>query len=553
MTLRLTQFGRAATAATAALALLAVDAGSSVARVETAADPAVTASAGHRTAVLAAGQIDAPIPALQWRACNDGTGLRCARADVPLDYDRPLGETISLKLVKRVATPKSGQPKIGTLFVNPGGPGGPSSGVVSIFARLLGDRVRQRFDVIGIDPRGIGGSAPVRCRIVDAAPPYPRRAFPMTAREVSSRLRFDRYLRKSCRQGGNTILDHMTTADTARDMDLIRQAVGDEKLSYYGVSYGTYLGATYAAMFPDRVRAVIADGVLDPVAWATGRNGAGTREPFSARLGSGYGASEAMTSALEVCDRVGKTRCAFAGDALTKWRRLMNRFRQGPVRLSDGYLLHYADIVSYTLGGLYNRASYRPLMRDLRDLYRMTFDQTTATAAYGPSDSSRLRDRMAERERAVPYASYGPGFSPGFEAVACADTVNPDDPEAWVAAGVRADRRGPWFGRPWTWVSSPCARWPGSDSDAYRGPFRRTTASPVLIVGNAHDPATPVSGAYALHRLFGNSRMFTLNTWGHGAIGESRCVTDRFSAYLISGALPPEGSVCQADRALYPR
>jgi len=165
-----------------------------------------------------------------------------------------------------------------------------------------------------------------------------------------------------------------------------------------------------------------------------------------------------MTSALKACDRVGKRRCAFAGDALAKWRQLMNRYRQGPVRLPDGFRLHYADVVSYTLGALYGRAYYRPLMRDLRDLYRMTFDRAKSTTSYSSSDSSRLRERMTERVPAMPYGSYGPRFSPAFEGVACADTLNPADPRTWVSAGINADRRGPWFGRLWTWVSSACAR-----------------------------------------------------------------------------------------------
>src|SRR4029079_10964963 len=174
----------------------------------------------------AARQVDAPVPTLGWTACGDGSGLQCADARVPLDYDHPTGHTMRLHMTRLKADPLAGQTKIGTLFVNPGGPGGPSSQVPGIFARLLGKQIHHRFDVVGIDPRGIGGAPIARCRIPEQAPPGFPRAFPMTSPEVKRVIVFNRYLRESCREGGSPIIDHMTTADTARDMDLIRQAAG---------------------------------------------------------------------------------------------------------------------------------------------------------------------------------------------------------------------------------------------------------------------------------------------------------------------------------------
>ncbi len=500
-----------------------------------------------------ADQVQAPVPELHWSRCYSGSRLQCTTARVPLDYDRPNGPTIRLNLSRLRATPAPGHQPTGTLFVNPGGPGGPSSGVTDIFGRLLGSSVRRHFDIVGIDPRGIGGSTPVRCRIPEPAPPYLGRAFPMTAAEINRTIAFNRYFRTSCRKGGNPILDHMTTADTARDMDLIRQAVGDDKLTYYGISYGTFLGATYARLFPGRVRALITDGVLDPVAWSTGRHGSGARLPFSTRLRSGHGAAEALLSAFEVCDRVGRARCRFAGDATGKWRSMMNRLRTAPVRLSDGSRLHYADVVAGVLGALYSRQSYGPVMRDLQRIWTHLPNPAVAARQAYTADGVlvRVKDRLAGHVRDLPYG-YGPRFSPGFEGVACADTVNPTNPRAWVRAAADSERGQPWFGRLWTWASAACPRWPGSHADAYRGPWRIRTGYPVLIVGNSHDPATPISGARALHRSFGNSRLFQLNGWGHGAIGQSRCVTRTFSAYLVHRKLPSGGTVCQPDKGLFP-
>jgi pimeloyl-ACP methyl ester carboxylesterase len=563
-----------ALAALTALTLSITDVAPAVGGTPDSARAAVSASASASASHARATeprQVDAPVPVLDWQPCNDGSGLQCADPRVPLDYDDPTGATMKLHMTRLKANPGPGQTKIGTVFVNPGGPGGPSSQVPGIFAPLLGKQIHHRFDVVGIDPRGIGGAPIARCRISEPAPPGFGRAFPMTTPEVKRVITFNRYLRTSCREGGTTILDHMTTADTARDMDLIRQAVGDEKLTYYGISYGTYLGATYARMFPGRVRALITDGVLDPVAWSTGRNGTGTTQPFSYRLRSGHGAAEALTSAFKVCDRVGKTRCKFAGNATGKWRSMVTRLRKGPVTFPNGKF-YYADLVGGSLGALYSRSDYRPLMRDLQNLWVNFPHPQTRTRSGGvnlsPADAAvveRTRTRLAERERVLPWADssvrtagttgpgFGPLFFPMFEGVACADSVNPTDPFAWQRFANRSETHGqPWFGRLWTWASQACPRWPGSHADAYRGPWSIRTDTPVLIVGNTHDPATPISGARALHKLFKNSRLVTMNGWGHGALGESECVRRSFQAYLVHQDLPPAGKTCLPNKALFP-
>lgn len=229
----------------------------------------------------------------------------------------------------------------------------------------------------------------------------------------------------------------------------------------------------------------------------------------------------------------------------------MNRLRESSVKLSDGSRLHYADVVAGVLGALYSRPYYRPVMRDLQRLWNHF--PSSATAKTGTADDSliRSRDRLAERIRDLPYG-YGPQFYPGFEGVACADSVNPRHPRAWARAAAQSEHGQPWFGRLWTWASAACPNWPGSDADAFRGSWHVRTAYPVLIAGNRHDPATPISGARALHRLFGNSRMFELNGWGHGALDTSRCVTRTFSAYLVHRTLPAGGTVCQPDKGLFP-
>jgi pimeloyl-ACP methyl ester carboxylesterase len=505
----------------------------------------------------------APIPTLNWHACFGGD-LECTRAAVPLDYDDPAGATVSIFMSRLLARDQAH--RIGSLFVNPGGPGVPASLVVQPIAGALGPQVRDRFDVIGIDPRGTGRSQQVRCQSDTAAPDFPAATVPLTLRQARPLIRFDSWVADSCADQANDILDHMSTADTARDMDLIRQAVGDSALSYYGISYGTYLGATYAAMFPDDVRAIVVDGVLDPVAWSTGRAGRGDELPFSTRLRSGVGAWEALTSAFAECDRVGKTRCRFAGRIADEWRALIQRLRRGRIHLRGGGSINYSGLVEGALGSLYDRRSVRFLFHAVDNLYRMAVQPGRPAAGKGSvlHDLRRLADRAPDNPyapTAVSGAAAGRGgdaararpIFPSFEGISCADSVNPIDPTAWVRAGAIADRQGPWFGRAWTWASGSCAHWPGSKDDAFTGPWRTATAQPLLVIGNFHDPATPISGARTVNTLFEGSRMISLNTWGHGAIGHSACVTERIQRYLVHLGLPPNGLVCQPNKQLFPR
>ena len=242
---------------------------------------------------------------------------------MPLDHARPRGAAISIAVIRLPATDPTR--RIGSLFLNPGGPGG--SGVdFTLFAGpfLYTEEVRARFDLVGFDPRGIMRSTALRCFGTPRqwAPYFTRFAFPITPEEEAIWIASDRYLVQACDQRGGRIIDHMTTADVARDLDLLRQAVGDSRLTYAGYSYGSYLGVTYANLFPDKVRALVVDGVLDPIAWATGRAGEGSRIPFSTRLRSDVGAQATLNEFFRLCDAnpdnprvLGPDGCTFSGNS----------------------------------------------------------------------------------------------------------------------------------------------------------------------------------------------------------------------------------------------
>jgi pimeloyl-ACP methyl ester carboxylesterase len=213
--------------------------------------PATAVSTASPTAPATATAAALPVPELRWTDCGDG--FQCATARVPLDYDKPRGARISLALIRLPA----GDParRIGSIFVNPGGPGTSGVGFVRRAGRLLYSReVQARFDLVGFDPRGIIRSTPLRCfnslqQAQAAQPPFP---FPVTPQQERVWIRSDRRIARACADRAGAIIDHMATANVARDLDLLRQAVGDARLSYAGYSYGSYLGTTYANLFRTR-------------------------------------------------------------------------------------------------------------------------------------------------------------------------------------------------------------------------------------------------------------------------------------------------------------
>jgi pimeloyl-ACP methyl ester carboxylesterase len=501
--------------------------------------PPAGASSAPRVSVTGS----AAVPRLHWASCGEGLeAFQCATAVVPLDYDRPNGKQITLALARHPASDPSR--RIGSLFINPGGPGG--SGVDVILQAgdsLYSDEVRARFDLVGFDPRGIIRSTPLRCydTLDDAEADLWPISFPVTKADERVWVRSDRAIARACAERGGPILDHMSTANVARDMDLLRRAVGDRQLTYVGYSYGSYLGATYANLFPGKVRALVVDGVLDPVAWSTGRGDQARTLPFSTRLRSAKGAYATLQEFLRLCD-AGGPNCAFsAGNPKRRFDRLAQRLLRHPVVVIDPegipVTIGYADLIGITLGALYDTS----IWPDLADFLQAVWEQASPRAA--GASLQALRVRLGAGLQQEDY----PNFVEGFPGVACSETHNPATVGAWSRAARAQDRQYPYFGRPWTWISSICQPWPGWDDDHFDGPWDHSTANPVLVVGNLFDPATPYHGAVTVDRLLPRSRLLTLAGWGHTSLFASSCIDSYVNTYLLSSRVPPKGTVCQPD------
>jgi len=488
----------------------------------------------------------APVPSVAWTDCIDVpgvdvTGFQCADVEVPLDYDAPSGASISLALIRLPAQDPVN--RLGSLFVNPGGPGGSGVDYVRGAGKFFPGELRRGYDLIGFDPRGIGASTPLRCfdtmdEAFEALPPF---AFPVTPAEERIQAQADQRLSAACATRGGPIKDHMSTANVARDLDLLRQAVGDQLLNFLGFSYGSYLGVTYANMFPATVGALVVDGVLDPIAWSTGSGTQARTQPFSTRLRSDEGAQATLRQFFKLCDAA-PAGCDFAGDSRRRYEKLADRLLVAPVVLTDQmgeFTVTYADLVGNTLGSMYFAGAWPSLAEFLVEV------ENASSAAAVRQSLVDLRSALGLAEEPEPeYQNYVEGF-PG---VACSETDNPLTFAAWPTAAAKAEARYSYFGRLWTWASSICQPWPAQDADRYTGPWNRRTVTPVLVVGNYYDPATRYDGAVTASRLLPNSRLLSYAGWGHTAfMGGNACIDDAVVSYLTTTTLPRRGTVCQPD------
>ncbi|MDG4794394.1 alpha/beta hydrolase [Micromonospora sp. WMMD1082] len=511
-----------------------------------------TASVAHRTSLAERLRVDrVPTPTLDWYECYEYA--ECATVRLPLDYDNPKGATTEIAVLRVKA--RDQQRKIGSLFLNPGGPGGSGTSIALAAPNFLGDELLDRFDIVGVDPRGVNASDQVKCftSVKEQTRAYEgtNLAFPYTKAEEKAYVAASIRMGRACSTTGRPLSGAMSTAEVARDMDVLRRAVGDKKLTYLGFSYGSILGQYYANIFPDRVRALVIDGVLDPTAWVgTGAAGNVLQE---GRLRSAQGAYQALREILKRCKAVGVAACPLAaGDPVALFELVAKRLKANPLVVEDPdfgeFTITYADFIGAILSGLYGPYGYYDVAYITYELLVLT-DPAAAEATRERVRGSVRQRAAGAREQARAYDfPYDNGLET-FLGVDCTDANHPKDAGSWPARAARADRRDPYFGRIWAWATSPCARdtWTVRDEDRYTGPFNRRTHHPVLVVGNYWDPATNYNGAVASARLLPNSRLLASDNWGHTAYGTSACATGTIDAYLLRLTLPKKGKVCHGD------
>jgi pimeloyl-ACP methyl ester carboxylesterase len=488
----------------------------------------------------------APVLVLNWRSCDGG--FQCATVRVPLDYRHPHGKTISIAVVRhRAADPAR---RVGSLFVNSGGPAEQVESFVAGYGEIPA-ALRARFDIISFDPRGFGFSTAVRCfrtvaaenKFLAALPP-----FPVGARQDSAWERTYARFDARCAQRNGSLLDHDTTADVARDMNLLRQAAGDPVLNYLGLSYGTGLGATYANLFPATVGHMVLDGNLDPVAWTRGG-----RLPSSLRRGSDLASAATMRAFLNLCGKATTAACAFSAGtpAATRARfaGLLHRLLRHPVTIgTPPQTFTYADTLTDVPLG--NVSQWQGGAGLLQQLWAASAAGRRLRAAGSPAN--RTQATTPGGGAAASKTAYT-GLEQAVAAI-CADTADPRTPRDYAAAARLAAARAGGFGLYWAWNEEPCARWPrAAVQDRYAGPWNRRTASPILVIGNTGDPATSYQDSVAMSRDLARGRLLTVDGFGHTEFfNPSTCATSDEIRYLTAGALPPAGTVCQQNGMPFP-
>lgn len=522
-------------------------------------------------------KVDAvPTPKADWFTCDEwAQGADCAMVPLPLDYDQPKGKKTDVAVLRLKATDTS-KKKRGTLFVNPGGPGGSGVQMAAAAEQFVSPAVRKRFDIVGMDPRGTNFSDGVACWKNNGAMQKDLSgfnvAFPNTKTETTAYVKSAEAFGKACSTTGKPMSGSMSTAEVARDMDMMRRVVGDKQLTYLGFSYGTYLGNVYANMFPDRVRAVVIDGVLDPEGWA------GTKYnkslPQTQRIKSGEGAAKAVQEILKRCKTAGEKYCRLAadGDPVKIYKKLMAQLKKKPVILNgeetggEDVELSYADVVSMLLSGLYSPDAgdtTDSILAEISSLMvkpgakgsKLAQRQSAARsdlAARVSSAKDAAKSTAQDKQRQGAAAGWGFPYdnsAEAFQSVLCTDGTNPSRAKNWTTYTDYAQILAPGFGPLWTWSSAPCASstWTSQDEDSYRGTFDHATANPVLVVGNYWDPATNYDGAVKAASLLPKSRLLSSTNWGHTAYGTSTCATGAVDAYLLTGKLPAKGTVCKGD------
>jgi pimeloyl-ACP methyl ester carboxylesterase len=491
---------------------------------------------GLAAALLVPGVADAapgaePAPAagstLTWTAC--GPRLECAGVPVPLDWARPGGRVITLAVIRHPAS----QPerRIGTLFVNPGGPG--DSGVDDVAGR--GDQLDAvtggRFDVVGWDPRGSGRSAPVNC----FAGPAERAAFwgdmviPTTRAEERRYLAATVQLARRCGERNGDLLAHISMADQVRDLDHLRRLVGDRQLTFLGESNGTLMGQTYANMFPSRVRAMVLDGVVDPIPYNQGT---------AAALAAGLADADLVFAKFAaLCQAAGPARCALAGHGSVGRRldALLTRLRHVPIPARNATppgVLTYAEAVSSIKFNVLAAPADWPFAAQLLE-----------AAVEGDASIAKDIANLASLD----------GVRVAFEqntALTCADAPSRHSTRQWPAV-VRRLTAVSRIGAPaYGWViGAPCASWPARSAVRYTGPWNAVTHTPILLINTRYEPNTPLAAARAVQRRLGNAVLLVHDGYGHLAAKDpSACVTAAVGTYLLHLHTPPPNATCPSDR-----
>ncbi|MFD0024451.1 alpha/beta hydrolase [Streptomyces sp. NPDC058382] len=487
------------------------------------ADGSTAASPSATSSSTASGEPGLPASLtsqlLDWKRCEatggdsaPGSDWRCTTVDVPLDYAKPDGTTIGIALIRKEAREKGS--RLGSMLFNFGGPGG--SGV-SILPRAASSytELNTRYDLVGFDPRGVAGSAGVRCRTDQEQETANRKVdmTPDTAAEQAAFMKDGASFGAGCERRSGKVLPFVGTANAARDMDLIREVLGDRKLTYFGMSYGTELGGTYAHLFPKNVGRTVFDAVVDPTADTVGH------------------ARNQATGFQRALENYLKDRGQDPKAGTRRIARLLARIDKKPLPTGTSRELNESLALTGIVMPLYSKSNWPYLTQALDE-------------AEGGRGSMLLQ--MADSYNGRDEKGHYDTESHSQRAISCADSkARPTAADA-KALLPEFEKLSPVFGAFLAWDTAGwCSDWPVKgehDTPEASAPG----AGPVLVVGTTGDPATPYEGARKMADELGDGVgiLLTNKGEGHGAYGGNTCVTSTVDTYFLDGKVPADGKTC---------
>ncbi|MCK8468348.1 alpha/beta hydrolase [Microbacterium sp. KSW4-16] len=454
---------------------------------------------------------------LTWTEC--GTGFDCTDVTAPLDWENPAAGDITLAVVRHRA---EGTP-VGSLLTNPGGPG--ASGVDLVLNNLgfaVGADLIENFDVIGFDPRGVGDSTAVTCYDAPEMDDY-LYGIPAAARGTAEweaeLLDAHKSFAEACDANSGGILPYITTVNAARDMDLIRAVLGDKQLNYLGYSYGTFLGATYAKLYPEKAGRLVLDGAIDPA--VPGLEVGATQA---------LGFESALRAYMQSCLDSGE--CPFAGtvdEAMADLGALLASVDRTPLQSGDGRLMGADTLLTGIIAALYSQDNWGFLTQALDEALQGD-----------PTSAFLLADFYNSREDGV----YIDNSTEAFRAYNCMDYPVEDDPAAEAAIDAKIAEGAPTIAPYWSGPDS-CEVWPYPPTGT-RGEITAEGAGPILVIGTTNDPATPYEWSESLADQLEEGVLITRVGEGHTGYNKGNiCVDDAVEAFLLDDVVPEDGLRCE--------
>ncbi len=450
-----------------------------------------------------------------WERC--GSGSQCATITVPLDYTKPTGDTIELRARKIPARDRTG--KIGTLFLNPGGPGASGVQFAAAASFILGPALLRKFDVVGWDPRGVGDSTPVRC--LDTAEQDKFLATdgsPDNEAEINELNTVSKGFADACEQRSGKLLPHVSTEDAAHDIDVLRALVGDVELNYIGYSYGTFLGATYAELFPKNVGRLVLDGAVDPAKTAEENN-----------IAQAKGFDTALDAFAEDCAsrncQLGTTKA----EVLAAVDKLLTETDAKPIPTGGDREVTQALAVLGVIYPLYSREAWPRL------------EEAVADGLAGKG--SRLLAIVDENTDRTP-RGYTTNANEAIYAVNCLDRQDIKSIAEGKALAAKYTAESPRFGAYLLWGSLSCANWPVKPTGKPHS-IKAPGAKPIVVIGTTRDPATPYGWAVGLAGELESGVLITRDGDGHtGYKAGNACVDTAVESYLLQGSPPAADLRC---------